>query len=81
MEHLILNDILVGSFLITLGIFFIFFHEQLKKIDDSINNVVLGSVWVGNYSYEAYLLIKAVYTFVGVSLVLLGASVILNLVR
>jgi hypothetical protein len=81
MEHIILNDIIVGSFLITLGIIFIFFHEQLKKIDDSINNVVLGSVWVGNYSYEAYMLIKAVYTFVGVSLVLLGASVILNLVR
>lgn len=81
MEHIILNDILVGSFLITLGIIFIFCQEQLRKIDDSINNVVLGNIWVGNYSYEAYLLIKAVYTFVGVSLVLLGASVILNLVR
>jgi hypothetical protein len=81
MEHMILNDIIVGFFLITLGLIFIFFHEHLKKIDDSINNVVLGGMWVGNYSYEAYLLIKAVYTFVGVSLVILGAGVILNFVR
>lgn len=76
-----LNDILVGSFLIALGFIFILFHEQLKKIDDSINNVVMGNMWVGNYSYEAYMLIKAVYTFVGASLVLLGAGVILNFVR
>jgi hypothetical protein len=81
MEHMILNDIVVGSLLITLGMVFILCHEQLKKIDDSINSVVMGSLWVGNYSYEAHLFIKAVYTVVGVSLVLLGAGVLLNFVR
>jgi uncharacterized membrane protein len=81
MDNLIINNILVGTLLITLGIIFIFFHEQLKKIDDSINSALLGSMWIGNYSREAYLLMKAVYTFVGVSLVLLGAGVILNFNR
>jgi hypothetical protein len=81
MESLIIYNIVVGSLLITLGIVFIFFHEHLKKIDDSINSVVLGNLWVGNYSYEAFMLMKAVYTFVGVSLVLLGAGVILNFIR
>jgi hypothetical protein len=81
MENLIVYNILVGSLLITLGIVFIFFHEQLKKIDDSINSLLLGNLWVGSYSHEAIRFIKAVYTVVGVSLVLLGAGVILNFIR
>ena len=74
-------NILAGSLLITLGIVFIFFHEELKKIDDSINSALLGSMWVGSYSREALLFMKAVYTVVGVSLVLLGAGVILKFIR
>lgn len=81
MENVVIPNILVGCLLITLGVLFICFHEQMKKIDDSINSVLLGSLWIGNYSREAYLLMKAVYTFVGVSLVLLGAGVILGLNR
>ena len=33
MESVMIYNILVGSLLITLGIVFIFFHEELKKID------------------------------------------------
>ncbi|MBI3654378.1 MAG: hypothetical protein HY231_25400 [Acidobacteria bacterium] len=81
MENVLLTNIVEGGLLIALGMVFIFFHEHMKKIDDSINSRLLGRIWISSYSHEALLLMKATYTVAGVSLVLLGAGVIVNSLR
>ena len=81
MGNIINNNILLGVLLITLGVLFTFFQQEVKKIDDTINNALLGSLWVANYSREAFLLSKVVYTVVGISLMVMGAGLIVNIIH
>lgn len=77
----IFSSVLTGGFLIVIGLVFIFFHEELRRVNDRINRKVFGAIWTGVYPMQIVLLIRAVHTVTGLLLVLFGISIVLNILQ
>ena len=76
-----MTSILTGGLLILIGLVFIFFHEELRKVNDLINKKVFGDLWSGIYPAEIILLIRAVHTVTGLLLVLFGSGIVVSILR
>lgn len=77
----IVRSVMTGGFLILTGLVFIFFHEELRRVNDRISRKVFGDLWTGVYPMEIVLLIRAVHTVTGFLLIMLGSSVVLGALR
>jgi hypothetical protein len=77
----IIKSIVTGGLLILIGLVFIFFHEELRRMNDAINRKVFGDLWSGVYAVEVVLLIRAVHTVTGLLLVMFGSGIVVSILE
>ena len=75
----VIKSIVTGGMLIFIGLVFIFFHDELRRLNDAINRRVFGDLWTGMYGIEIVLLIRAVHTVTGLLLVLFGSDIVISI--
>lgn len=76
-----ITSIATGGLLILIGLVCIFFHEELRHVNDAINRKVFGDLWSGMYAVEVALLIRAVHTVTGLMLIMFGSGIVVSILQ
>ena len=77
----IIKTVATGGLLIVIGLVLIFFHEELRRLNDAINRKVFGDLLSGMYAIEVVLLIRAVHTVTGLLMIMFGSGIVVSILE